>query len=69
MRDMFGACEHMCAVNFLTIHGDVERMNPSLYYANPGAILDFCLNQLSKNAVLTHNYGIWDFTIQVFKRP
>jgi SAM-dependent methyltransferase len=65
MTAMFTSCQKMCAFNFLTSYAD--RKAPDLYYANPSAMLAFCIETMSKNVRLAHHYGIWDFTLQVYK--
>lgn len=55
------------AFNALTSYSDKERMCPELYYANPGALFDFCKRNISRNVALLHDYQEYDFTIIVRK--
>lgn len=65
MTAMFRSSRKMCAFNFLTSYAD--RKAPGLYYANPAAMLSYCIETMSKDVRLAHHYGIWDFAIQVHK--
>jgi SAM-dependent methyltransferase len=65
LKAMFSRARKAIAVNFLTAHSDPERRSDNLYYADPGAMLEFCIRNLSRDFTLSHHYGIWDFTIIV----
>lgn len=67
MRDMFGVARKAMACNFLTVYSDPARKEDSLFYADPSQVLDFCIRDLSRSMSLTHHYGTWDFTVQVFR--
>jgi SAM-dependent methyltransferase len=53
--------------NCLTSYSDPNRMQPQLYYADPGQMFDYCKKNFSKNVALLHDYGLYDFTILVRK--
>jgi SAM-dependent methyltransferase len=55
--------------NCLTSYSDAERMRDYLYYANPGELFDLCKRRYSRNVALLHDYGLYEFTILVRKKP
>ena len=55
------------AFNLLTIYSDKGYMKPSLYYADPLFVFDYCKKTFSKNIALLHDYNQFDFTIIVKK--
>ena len=55
------------AFNCLTSYSDQERMKDYLYYANPGAVFDYCKREFSRNVALLHDYDLYEFTILVRK--
>jgi SAM-dependent methyltransferase len=59
------------AFNFLTSHSDPERMRPDLHYADPSELLDYCLRHYSRDVVVKHDYGLYEFTVLVWldRRP
>jgi SAM-dependent methyltransferase len=59
------------AFNALTSHSDPERMRPDLHYADPSELLDHCLRRYSRDVVLKHDYGLYEFTVLVWldRRP
>ena len=57
------------AFNMLTSYSDVDRMRPDLYYADPCFVFDLCKRRYSQNVALLHDYGLFEFTIVVRKRP
>jgi SAM-dependent methyltransferase len=67
LSNMFVACRKGLAANFLTSYSDPHRRDEKLFYADPAAVLDYCITKLSPNVDLSHHYGLWDFTIHVRK--
>jgi SAM-dependent methyltransferase len=59
------------AFNALTSHSDPERMRPDLHYADPSQLLDHCLRRYSRDVVVKHDYGLYEFTMLVWldRRP
>lgn len=51
------------AFNVLTKHVDFRR--DGLYYADPGALLDFCATRCSRRVTVLHDYGLFEFTLIV----
>lgn len=57
------------AVNFLTAYADEDRKRADLYYADPGAIFDWCRRSASRWVSLLHDYDLYEFTAGVRRRP
>lgn len=57
------------AFNCLTSYSDPQRMQPQLYYADPGRLFDRCKRRYARNVALLHDYGLYEFTILVRKEP
>jgi SAM-dependent methyltransferase len=53
------------SVSFMT--DMVDYRNANLYYASPSRTFDF-LRNLSRYVVLRHDYGLYEFTVYVYKR-
>lgn len=56
------------AFNCLTSYSDKDKMCDYLYYANPCVLFDLCKRRYSRNVVLLHDYGLYEFTILVRKK-
>jgi SAM-dependent methyltransferase len=56
------------AANFLTSYADEDRKRADLYYADPGAILDWCKRSASRWVCLFHDYELYEFTIGVLRQ-
>lgn len=57
------------AFNCLTSYSDTDKMQHYLYYADPCALFDLCKRRYSRRVALLHDYGLYEFTILVRKRP
>lgn len=53
--------------NLLTSYSDEEYKKDRLYYASPEEIFSYCKKNFSKNVLLDHSYGLYEFTIFVKK--
>ena len=53
------------AFNILTAFSDPERMEPRLYYADPGRMLAHCIRRFGRNVAIFHDYGLYEFTVAV----
>jgi SAM-dependent methyltransferase len=51
--------------NVLTKYSDPEFMRPTLYYADPGFLFDYCKGHFSRSVALLHDYPLYEFTILV----
>lgn len=53
------------AFNCLTSYSDQDKRRDYLYYADPCWLFDLCKRKYSRNVVLYHDYGLYEFTIVV----
>lgn len=53
------------AFNALTGFADADRKETRLWYPDPGTLLNYCLARYGRNAVLMHDYPLYEFTISV----
>jgi SAM-dependent methyltransferase len=63
--------ERAIAFNALTSHADAEYKRPDLFYADPAELLDHCLRTHSRDILLRHDYGLYEFTVilRLDRRP
>jgi hypothetical protein len=54
--------------NMLTKYSDADRMRPDLYYGDPCFYFDYCMKKFGRKVALLHNYGLFEFTILVWKK-
>jgi SAM-dependent methyltransferase len=57
------------AFNCLTSYSDEGKRRDYLYYADPCRLFDLCKRRYSRQVALLHDYGLYEFTILVSKRP
>jgi SAM-dependent methyltransferase len=57
------------AFNCLTSYSDSDKMRNYLYYADPCVLFDLCKRRYSRHVALLHDYGLYEFTILVKKKP
>ena len=57
------------AFNCLSSYSDEGKKRDYLYYADPCKLFDLCKRRYSKQVALLHDYGLYEFTILVRKRP
>ena len=67
VTNMYANTTRGIAFNCLSLYSDPDKRSEHLYYADPSDILHFCLDNLSSNVVCLHNYGLWEFTILVWR--
>jgi SAM-dependent methyltransferase len=67
LRRMYAMCRVGIAFNLMT--DLVDFRSPSLWYARPGEMLDFCRRELSRFAVVRHDYPLYELTFYVYRRP
>lgn len=53
--------------NLLTSYSDEEYKKDRLYYASPEYIFSYCKQNFSKDVLLDHSYGLYEFTVFVKK--
>lgn len=66
LRAFHAASDRAFACNFLTGYSDPDRMRDDLFYPDPRELFDFCMG-LSPWVALSHDYGLYDFTLVVRK--
>ena len=66
LRRMYALCRVGIAFNLMT--DLVDFRSPSLFYANPGEVNDFCRRELSRFTVLRHDYPLYEFTVYVYRQ-
>jgi hypothetical protein len=65
VRRMWSACREAIAFNLVSDH--VDYRVPDLWYADTGAMLDFCRGALSRRVVLRHDYPLFEQTVYVYR--
>ncbi len=65
VRSMFGLAEKGIAFNLMTSF--VDYRDDHLFYEDPGAILEFCVSELSRKVVIRHDYPLWEYVVYVYK--
>jgi SAM-dependent methyltransferase len=60
---------HGFAFNMLTEYSDEDRMQPTLFYGDPGFFFDHCKRRYSRHVSLLHDYGLYEFTLLVRREP
>jgi SAM-dependent methyltransferase len=61
------ATRHALAFNVLSIHVDWQR--PDLFHWPVDAALAFCKSRLSRHVVVRADYGLYEYTVQVYRSP
>jgi SAM-dependent methyltransferase len=69
LEDLASLSERGFGFNALTQYSDPDRMRPDLYYADPHALFDWCVRNVSRHVALLHDYGLYEFTLLVRKAP
>lgn len=67
LEALFAVSRRGLAFNLLTCH--VDWREPHLFYADPGAFVDFCLRHLSRHVCLFHDTALYEWTITVSRTP
>jgi SAM-dependent methyltransferase len=67
IRRMYAMCRVGIAFNLMT--DLVDFRSPSLFYAQSGEMFDFCRRELSRYAVLRHDYPLYEFSVYVYREP
>jgi hypothetical protein len=63
---MFESCRVAIAFNLMSDRVDFRA--DQLFYSNPAEMVDFCLNELSRDVVLRHDYPLYEYTLHVYRR-
>jgi hypothetical protein len=65
LHSIDGLSEKGFSFNVLTKYSDAEFMRPTLYYADPEFLFDYCKIHFSRFVALLHDYPLYEFTILV----
>lgn len=65
INKMFGLCKKGMAFNMMTTA--VNYFSPNLYYKHPAEVLIYCLSEISTKVKLDHSYGLYEFTVYIYK--
>ena len=69
VREMAAKSACAAAFNMLSSYSDPEKRDASLHYADPCRVFDWCKREITRDVVLLHDYGQWDFTILLRMNP
>ena len=67
LEAMFAKSRRGLAFNLLTSYVDWKAAD--LFYADPKDFFDFCKTRLSRFVTLHHDYGLYEWTIAVTRKP
>lgn len=62
---MFELCRTGISFNLMTSY--VDYQDDHLFYKPPAETLDFCINELSRRAVIRHDYPLWEYTVYLYR--
>lgn len=66
---LYALSEVAFAFNCLTGYSDADRKRPDLYYPEPSMLFDHCASRFGRHVQLSHDYGLYEFTIHVRRQP
>jgi len=67
LEAMYAMARRGIAVNFLTSYADPERMRPELHYQEPGPLLDFVVERLSRHFEIDAAGPLYEYTLKVYR--
>lgn len=67
IRKLFSLCTVGIAFNVMTTK--VNYFSNNLYYRNPAELLSWCLSEISPHIKLDHSYGLYEYTLQIYRQP
>jgi SAM-dependent methyltransferase len=65
INKMYSLCKKAIAFNIMST--SVNYFSPNLYYKHPAEILTYCLSEISKKVKIDHSYGLYEFTVYLYK--
>lgn len=65
IKRMFMLCKKGMAFNLMSTY--VNFFAPNLYYKHPLETLSFCLAELTQKVKIDHSYGLYEYTIYLYK--
>ena len=66
IKKMFNCCSKGIAFNIMSTA--VNFFAPNLYYRHPAEILTYCMSEISTDFRIDHSYGLYEFTVYLYKR-
>lgn len=64
---IYSLSTHGVAFNVMTSHVNYKADN--LFYRDPVELLQWCLANITKHVRLDHDYGLYEYTVYLYKRP
>lgn len=65
INNMFHLAKKGICINFLTSFSDYQ--DDLLYYANPGQIMNWCIEKCSRFVIINHNLPLFEFFVYIYK--
>jgi SAM-dependent methyltransferase len=65
IKKMFNVSKIGCCFNVMSTR--CNFFAPNLFYRHPSEILSYCLNEITNNVVIDHSYGLYEFTVYIYK--
>jgi SAM-dependent methyltransferase len=65
IHKMYNLCNKGTAFNIMTTY--VNFFAPNLYYKHPAELLSYCLSEISTKVKIDHAYGLYEFTVYVYR--
>jgi len=69
LNRMWELSKEAMAFNVLSLISDPQRRSANLYYSDPAEVLNYCIQTFSPHCYLNHHYGLFDFTVSIFRSP
>lgn len=67
LKSIFGICQVGMAFNVMSKNVDWERND--LFHLSIDTLTEFLSKELSRHFVIRHDYGLYEYTVYVFKKP
>lgn len=65
IKKMFHVSKVGCCFNMMSTR--CNFFAPNLFYRHPSEILSYCLGEITNNVVIDHSYGLYEFTVYLYK--
>ena len=69
VRDILSVAYSICRLGVIAnmTTDKVDYTDPELHYYNPGTLLDFCSENISRKISIAHDYPLYEFTVGIYK--
>lgn len=64
---MFNDCKIGCCFNLMSSR--VNYYSSHLFYRHPSEVITYCLSELTPYLKVDHSYGLYEFTVYLYKKP